>query len=395
MGVLESVLQFKELERQREMADISAIGNAVNTFVQAKQLAQQQAEDRRFRELQMRNIESQIQAREKPDLVEQFSQNKTLLDVAKATNNIELGRFAVGNINSLLGQATQPSVEQPKQDLTRFDIKPGGVSPEQISSGVASADKVELQRQAAETDILGRPTPEAAEAQSSLDLIKKQEEAEITIGKEVKSKEAKDVLTARQDLTNIGLKSQALFDEFVNVASKSKEVIGADPGPVSGLWSQLIGGTFRINEFIPAFRGGQIEFAAAAGRVAIPGARAVRLVNLFKKTAPTLFDTTESAAEQVSFTYRNALNSFLSRNLQDIRPDYAEALAAGDVNTATNILREFNSQLDAFQSEFKDSLLKGVMSEDPSLLKEETQARLINSMNEEELKKLKASLGGT
>ena len=392
MPILDSIIRLKEGERAAELADISSISQGINNYINASVQREKLDREAELQKVQIANMESLIKEREKVDPLEELLNKGKALDAAVTLADTTGNTGPLDQLRAEFGMKGAPRAVNASA-VASSGVKAADLVPSPATSepGVNDFLKPSLEPiPAFETTPSGSKLTPKGEVQK--DLFQKGQEAKISVAKETKSKEEKDILTAQQDLTNIGLKSQALFDQFINVVSKNKELIGVGPGALSGAISELFTGKFKINEFVPAFKGGQIEFASAAGRVAIPGARAVRLVTLFKQTAPELFDTTESAADQVSFSFRNALNSFLSRNLQQIRPDYAESLRAGDVQRSTEILQEYNQQLDAWQQSFKDSLLKSVLFEEPDLLKEETQARIISTLTEDEVIKLQSTL---
>ena len=140
-------------------------------------------------------------------------------------------------------------------------------------------------------------------------LAQKQAEADLEVNKQVKAQKQKDIADTRQDLTNARLKIGTAFDSWLDVVDRTKRISGTDPGIFGGVITEVLGKT-KANEYVNAFKGGLVEYAAAVGRIAIPGARAVRMIDLFKSTAPTTFDTVPSAIATSALSFRAVVCTF-------------------------------------------------------------------------------------
>lgn len=82
MGALDSIIKLKQLEAVREQQDIQAIGDSVTNFLNIKKREEESVLDERLREAQIRNIESQIETREKDDPLEDLLKRGKAVDAA-------------------------------------------------------------------------------------------------------------------------------------------------------------------------------------------------------------------------------------------------------------------------------------------------------------------------
>lgn len=216
---------------------------------------------------------------------------------------------------------------------------------EEIPTGVSPTGAIETKIER---------TPEAK-------LDQREREAELESDIQVKTAEKKVVQKTRTDLTNARLKIGNIYDSFLDVADRTMKITGVQPGPLGGVLSVVLGAT-KANEFVNAFNAGSIEYGAAIGRIAIPGARAVRLVNLFKQTAPGKYDTIESGVEQSALSYRNALASAIASDPGEFFPELVgKRLTEEDFEFIDDKLREF-------QNSYREGLFELAYRKNPQLL---------------------------
>ena len=124
-------------------------------------------------------------------------------------------------------------------------------------------------------------------------------------------------------------------------------------------------------EFQEAFKGAQPEYAAAIGRMAVPGARSVRLIDLFKKGAPSVWSSIPSGI----------INSARSARMQ-----FAGYLATEEGSKALGV--DFdpmhplawkdaaNKTLVRFEELYREGLNEMVYMRNPNLLDKQTRNRL-------------------
>jgi len=90
MAVLETLLKFKEMERQKANADINAIGTAVNTFIQAKQGREDRQLNNLLAQAQIKNINSQIEERGKDSPLNDLLRRGKAVDAAISVGDMDL-----------------------------------------------------------------------------------------------------------------------------------------------------------------------------------------------------------------------------------------------------------------------------------------------------------------
>lgn len=195
------------------------------------------------------------------------------------------------------------------------------------------------------------------------------------IFKAVETKRAKDQLTTEQDLLNVDLKIDNSFDSFLDVVESTKDITGAGPGIIGGTFSKVLGAV-KANEFVEGFEGGLIEVAAATGRIAIPGARATRLVDLFKKTGISINDNIESAVVTSADSFRNGITTDMSRNPNQ----YIEGYSSMNKEQRREARVGLKDQAREFEKVYKDTLFKRVYKRNPDLLQEKTRNRIKDSL---------------
>jgi len=291
-------------------------------------------------------------------------QSPTTGDILQKTG----GPFTPGVVSKAAGEAIRQGTpefgqEQAERERSRVGILPrgelGGIKQapieqfEEVPTGISPEGRIEKKIER---------TPEAG-------LELKRQEAEITADKEVRAKKLKDVQTTRQDLTNASLKIDNTFQSWLDAVSRTEEITGLPPGPLGGAFTTVLGAT-KANEFVNAFTGGLTEYAAAVGRIAIPGARAVRLVNLFKETAPGKFDSVASAIEQTALSYKNGLATAISRDPETFFPELAGKVLGRE---EFDFIRD---KLNEFQETYRQGLFEIAFKKNPNLLPPDKRVEL-------------------
>ena len=139
-------------------------------------------------------------------------------------------------------------------------------------------------------------------------------EGDVDAQKQLQVQIIKDREKARQDFARVQLRVDNTFDIFLDTVQRNKQLTGADPGTLSGLLINILAPA-QVNEFRDAFKGSLIQMAAASARISMPGTRAIRAVNVFKKTTLSEFQSVESAIQTSTFDFRNALANEMSVKL--------------------------------------------------------------------------------
>lgn len=249
------------------------------------------------------------------------------------------------------GEAEAPPTDRAVQPVTR-----GGLELETLRVGGATLKPIETEEE------------KEAALQSKLQEI--QATGELETSKQVRTQKEKDILKAEQDFTNATLKIDNTFDSFLDVVERTREITGVEPGVISGSITSILGRT-RANEFFQGFKGGLTEYAAAIGRIAIPGARATRLVNLFKGTAPTTFDTIASGIQTSADSFRNGLATDMSRNPEA----YIKGFTKLNKTEQREATAKLTVMLQGFEDTFKEGLLRRAFNKNPLLVPEKDRAK--------------------
>lgn len=215
-------------------------------------------------------------------------------------------------------------------------------------------------------------TPEGIET-------KFEEDPEIVMQREIRKQTEADKekkgQEARSDYTAARLKMDNLFDTWLNMVDRTKQITGLNPGPLAGVTTKILGLT-KGNEFVEGFQGGLAEYGAAIGAQAIPGARAVRLVNLFKGTAPSEFSTIASGIENTAHSFKNALAADIARNLEDYFPNLSNKVLTND---DYDLIRKYI--LD-FDQQYRSGLYKLAYEKNPELIPPEKRIELMQGEQE-------------
>ena len=205
-------------------------------------------------------------------------------------------------------------------------------------------------------------------------------EQEVATEGQVESQQQKAAAKTETDLFNARLKIDNTLDSFLDTAERTMDLTGVGPGILGGSLSRILGPT-KYNEFYDGFKGGLIEFAAAAGRISIPGSRAARLVNIFKKTAPTEFSTIESAVQTSADSFRNGLASDMANSpeeyvFQNLSPKEGRKVWDGlSKDQKLTMTEQLSEQLREWEEAFKQGALETIYKRNPNLLQQDTRLR--------------------
>lgn len=268
---------------------------------------------------------------------------------------------------------------------------PQGVqAPSQVAAGIPQAPQVQAisaaqsPPQSFQQYVQGQP-PRLSITGASMGGLKfgpnPLDSANLDVQKQVATQKAKSQLTTEQALTNATLKIENSYDSFLDVANRTKELVpGVDPGLIGGTFSKIFGVT-RANEFVEGFEGSLIEAAAAIGAIAIPGARAVRLVELFKKTGISINSTIESAIMTSADSFRQSITTDMSRNPSA----YIEGWDGMSKQEQIDSHKQLTKMARDFEERFRDTLLKQAYQKNPELLKPETRKKYEQRFQDEQI----------
>lgn len=202
----------------------------------------------------------------------------------------------------------------------------------------------------------------------------KKAEAGIASDKEVVTAMRKGRIKSKADLFNADLKIGNTSDSWLDTVDFTFRETGLRPGPVAGVATQVLGRT-KQNPYFEGFKGGMVEYAAAVGRIAIPGSRAVRIINLFKGTAPDSFSSIASGIQNASDSYRNAVSSDISNAISNNDKSYDPLIAAA--GTKEDYVRNLE-QL------YKITMAARVLRKNPDLFPEEEQVEVLGGVLRED-----------
>lgn len=367
MGVLDAVMQFKKQEREAELADINAIGSSVNNFIALRQQGQDRAIQAEDRELNRRLIESRIE-KNKPSILDQlvnraksaeaigFLADQGDPDAIEVFNALTGKKSVLQTVNENLSPVAQIAPELANK--IEADREGSLIRSRRVKEQAAQRDKQEIPE--FEKTVTGKLT---TKGEIEKKAFEERQSASIQVGKEVAAKVAKEQVSSSQDLLNVDLKIDSSFDSFLDVAQRTRDITGVGPGVIGGTISKVLGAT-RANEFVKGFEGGLIEVAAAVGRVAIPGARAVRLVDLFKKTGISINDTLASAITTSADSFRNGLATDMSRNPKEYLTSEQLDLPKAEQSA---ILKD---QLRDFEALYRQTMFVRAFKKNPDLFSE-------------------------
>lgn len=199
---------------------------------------------------------------------------------------------------------------------------------------------------------------------------------------ETATQAAKEAQKAERDFMNADLKIGNTLDSFIDYSERQKEITGLDPGPLSGALSSLITGPLQLNEFRDGLLGGLVEVASASARTSMPGTRAIRAIDIFKKTTVNPFETIESGIQNSADSYRNALTTDMANNPSAYIDGYDEM--SRDEKRASN--KKLRSIAQDWEKDFVDTSIKEIWKRGKqrgvNLLKPETIKRVEDSLPE-------------
>lgn len=181
MGVLDSVIQIKQMEEAKRNANIMAIPQAINTFYAARQAAQKQNMDQMLQQAQIDNINSEIKARSGQDMIANLLKGSQLKKAGVDSNDkslYDMGDILIKNsvgVPASVNEFINPNIAEnmPQVPLNNSYTKNNNDPYEKVS----------------ETDWRGQPTVSAMKAKDEINLQNKQKEQDIKNSLEV-SKEA-------------------------------------------------------------------------------------------------------------------------------------------------------------------------------------------------------------
>jgi len=143
-------------------------------------------------------------------------------------------------------------------------------------------------------------------------------------------------------------------------------------GPIRGVLSKFVGAT-RQNPFWEAFKGSTIEYGAQIARIAMPGTRAARIINVFRETAPSDWSTIESGINNTAATLRGAI----SKDMAVHSEEYADLLGSGfgKLNT-TEKYRKKQAVLDKLEKDYENVLYEQIYDAEPELLSDKVRKKI-------------------
>jgi len=285
--------------------------------------------------------------------------------------------------NAITVPSDQPQIN-PAQVLggASAQVAPSTIQPSQALSPLQSGVNLGgTQRLEEFTTDVG---PEKLKFKRVKPASEKQEEAEAKAQASLRSAQLKDVEKRKVNLRSSKLKLGNSLRSFVDVGRRTEKLVpGVKPGVIGGSISAVLGAT-KKNEFVRGFVGGLTEVAAAVGATAIPNARAVRLVSLFKGTGIGRFDTVESGIQTTADSIVNGISGDMAAAPWEYifgdLPNERQSKAKWDSLTReqqTQIVdKELPILLEKFEDDFVREALGTIFDEDSQLLGDETVQRI-------------------
>jgi len=286
------------------------------------------------------------------------------------------------NTAQALGGTKAPSVSIPAPALAPASLAPAPTPSLSLKSLPPKIDPLQGQL------VIEKGT--AKRAGETITAERRPLESELERAGERKAQESlrtaqlKDVEKRKVNLRSSKLKLGNSLRSFIDVGRRTEQLVpGVKPGVLGGSISFILGKT-KLNEFVRGFVGGLTEVAAAVGATAIPNARAVRLVSLFKGTGIGRFDTIESGVQTTADSIVNGMSGdmaaapweYIFGNL----PTERQAKAEWDKltrNEQTEIVDTVLPQmLENFEDAFVSESLNTIFDEDPQLLGDRTIKRI-------------------
>lgn len=379
MTLLSEIIQLKQQERENELKDINAIGSAVENFVKIR--AQNEARTRQasidelsrrniesqiserekidpFADIKRRNIESQIEAR-KPSALEEIAERASLITDLQA--GAKAGDLqSLNMLKELIGQGKKDSRDFLDPIVAKDTAALDEIMPPEPLVGtdvdnLLDKDGLALRRTAQQTDILGELTPEAEQAKSQLGLQEQKAKAVITGEAAVDLQELKKGAEIRRNMSSGDLKLDITLTEFFKFAKEQQDLLGLPAGPLAGSITKIVSAMSaeNKNKFLASFEGSRIELAAFVGRNAMPGTRAARIIELFKKTTPSPFDTIGSGIRNAAVSWGQAITTDFGPNTNEYIPGYSDMSISEQDTARRDILKPYVAeQINLFEDNY-------------------------------------------
>lgn len=202
---------------------------------------------------------------------------------------------------------------------------------------------------------------------------------ELKVQGEVDAQQAKIRAKILVSLRSAKLKMGNSLRSFVDVARRTEQLSGIKPGFIAGAINNVILDPLQLNEFIRGFKGGLVEVATSVGATAIPGARAVRLVNVFKKTGIEINQRMPSAVQTTADSMVNSLSSDVAavpwlylEEFKDLSDK--DAKSEWDKLSRQEQGDRFNSlepELQIFEENYRGSAIGEILKTEPQLFRPE------------------------
>lgn len=319
MSVLESLIKFKQLEDLKEQQDIQQIGNAATNFINARGAAEDRAMKQVAQDVDIRNVESQIKAREKSDVFENLKKVNEGLSFAKETGNRDLFNDLSTLGNDLMGTGN------PRQDVRQFlDPAIAEITPSVDLSPPQSMNQEEpIENFLNETDAFtGKPTLRAAKAENELKLQFEQGKKEIEKISD-DEKLADEAKMIKEDLNTT-------FLDFQNIPEELR-------GPIAGRT------TGQVEKFLQTEDGGEaaqlyedsIQFFLSNLSRTLGGERGVltdRDIKRVKAFMPQLRDSKSLAEKKIQ-----RVNDFIDRRMNEKTGKPTDKERENDLETFSSV----------------------------------------------------------
>lgn len=347
MTLLSDVIQLKQSERENELRDISAIGSSVENFITIKR-------DAETAELNRRNIESQIATRERVDPLSKLITRGKAIDAAKTIADTTGDTTALDTLRNV-SRDPKDFLSDPVADIT--PSIPPTVTPsvdEFLPGQEISPAQAVLPTVGEGVERL--PSGDISEiGKVQLGLQEKKAAAVITGEAAVDVQELKEGAKVRRNLSSGDLKLDLTLGEFFKFGKEQQELLGLPAGPLAGALSKITSAVSAEakNRFLAAFEGSRIELAAFVGRNAMPGTRAARIIDLFRQTTPSPFDTISSGIRNAAVSWGETIATDFGANRDEYIPGYSDMSIEEQRKARKDILKPYvNEQIKVFEDTY-------------------------------------------
>ena len=191
------------------------------------------------------------------------------------------------------------------------------------------------------------------------------QEREQEMKKSAEQQKQKDILKTSQDTARAEIAIGTAIDKWLDNSVYIYQEFGIRPGGITGgIMSKILGKT-RANPHWEAFQGSLVDYGASVARIAMPGIRAARAINMFRTTAASDWSTIDSGIENFAASFRGAIGKDLA-----VHPEEYRDVLGEDYFSVDHVER--SERRDAFlrlmEYKYKEGIYRQVYLREPNLV---------------------------